>query len=191
MAPRLLRISYVASVRTHHYKMIPPSRVLILMPRLHILCFFYPVSTVLVYTSSLLASTSLLTAMLLIHRHEGLEVAQATEAVRYFSFRLQNQFFILSLARISQWSPFWPLQIPRRCSRLLPASSTLTRWLTCLFLPMVGPHLGKIPPDLCHSVDPPRHRILHLFTTDNHNLRGYRIAHFEKSKCQVGQYLQG
>ena len=66
---------------------------ILIIARLHILCFFHPVSGVLAYTSSLLASTSLLTGMLLIHRHEELEFAEAHEAVRFFFFfRLQSQF---------------------------------------------------------------------------------------------------
>ena len=148
------------------------SNILILIPRLHIMCFFHPVSTILAYTSSLSASTSLLTGMLLIHRHEKLEVAEAQEAVRHSFFRLQNRFTHSFLASLPQWGPIWLLQIPRRCSRLLSPSSTLARWLNCLFLPMVGPHLGKQLPDLCHSVDTPRSCILHMLTANNHNLRG-------------------
>ena len=109
----------------------------------------------------------------------------------FFSFRLQNQFSsFLSLASLPQWSPICVLQIPRRCSRLLPPPSTLTRWLNYLFLPMVGPHLGKQLPDLRHSVDISRSRILPVLTTDNLNLRGYYMAHFDFSNCQVVQYFQ-
>lgn len=50
---------------------------------MHILCFLHPVSSALAYASGLLASAGLLTGILLLHRHEGLEVAEAHEAVRY------------------------------------------------------------------------------------------------------------
>jgi len=73
---------------------------------LHIVCFFHPVSTVLAYISSLLASTSLLTGMLLIHRHEKLEVVEAQEAQAYLSgirsdhFKFQGVAAAYSLPRV-------------------------------------------------------------------------------------------
>ena len=93
---------------------------------------------------------------------------------------VRSKFLMPSLASIPQWSPIRLLQISRRCSRLLPPSSTLTRGLTCLFLPRVGPHLGELLLDLRHSFDTVRSRILLVYTTDNLNLRGYHIAHFDK-----------
>jgi len=73
---------------------------------LHILCFFNPVSTVLAYASSLLASASFLTGMLLIHRHEEMEVAEANEAQAYLSgvrsdyFKFQGVAAAYSLPRV-------------------------------------------------------------------------------------------
>jgi len=73
---------------------------------LHIMCFFHPVSAVLAYTSGLLASTSILTGMLLIHRHEKLEVAGAQEAQAYLSgvrseyFKFQGVAAAYSLPRV-------------------------------------------------------------------------------------------
>ena len=93
MAPWLLRISYVASVRTPVHSIDSSKPVSWFQSlRLHILCFFHPVSAVLAYTSSLLASTSFLTGMLLIHRHEQLEGAEAHEAVRYSLFDCKISF---------------------------------------------------------------------------------------------------
>jgi hypothetical protein len=56
---------------------------------------------------------------------------------------------------------------------------------------MVCPYVGKQPTDIHHPIDTRRSRILPMFTTDNHHLRGYHIAHFDKSSCQVGQHFQG
>jgi len=73
---------------------------------LHILCFFHPVSTVLAYTSSLLASSSFLAGILLIHRHEELEVAEAHAAQAYLSavrsdyFKFQGVAAAFSLPRV-------------------------------------------------------------------------------------------
>jgi cytochrome c oxidase subunit IV len=73
---------------------------------LHILCIFQPVSTILAYASSLLASTSFLTGMLLIHRHEELEYAEAHEAQTYLSavrsdyFKFQGVAAAYSLPRV-------------------------------------------------------------------------------------------
>lgn len=57
------------------------------------------VSPILAYTSGLLASMGLLTGILLIHRHEELEVAEAHEAVRYFGYKNYVFFLIPSFSK--------------------------------------------------------------------------------------------
>lgn len=86
---------------------------------LHILCFFLPVSPVLAYVSGSLACLSLLTSVLLIHRHEELDMAGAAPAYAYleairskhfgmqgaaFAYALPKAFFLYSIiAFLSQW----------------------------------------------------------------------------------------
>jgi hypothetical protein len=73
---------------------------------LNMLSLSLDVSTVLAYTSSLLASMSLLTGILLIHRHEELEVAEAQEAQAYLDgvrsehFKFQGVAAAYSLPRV-------------------------------------------------------------------------------------------
>ncbi|KIM35667.1 hypothetical protein M413DRAFT_449623 [Hebeloma cylindrosporum] len=86
---------------------------------LHILCFFLPVSPLLAYVSGSLACLSLLTSVLLIHRHEELDMAGAAPAHAYldeirskyfgmqgaaFAYALPKAFFLYSIiAFVSQW----------------------------------------------------------------------------------------
>ena len=95
LAPRLLRFFHFTSVRTQcHHKMIVRANILNLIPRLHILCCFLPVLSCLAYVSGALAGTSLLTGIFLIHRHEGLEVAEAHTAVCFIFSPLVIQFLL-------------------------------------------------------------------------------------------------
>jgi len=83
------------------------------------LCFFLPVSRLLAYVSGSLACLSLLTSVLLIHRHEELDMAGATPAHAYlgairskyfgmqgaaFAYALPKALFLYSvIAFFSQW----------------------------------------------------------------------------------------
>jgi len=73
---------------------------------LHIVCFFLPVLKCMAYTSGLLASTSLLAGIFLIHRHEQLDVVEAQEAQVYLSgvrseyFKFQGVAAAYSLPRV-------------------------------------------------------------------------------------------
>src|SRR6266581_536338 len=86
---------------------------------LHMLCFFLPISPLLAYISGSLASLSLLTSVLLIHRHEELDMAGAAPAHAYlgairskyfgvqgaaFAYALPKAFFLYStIGFFSQW----------------------------------------------------------------------------------------
>jgi len=86
---------------------------------LHILCFFLPVSALLAYVSGTLSSLSLLTSVLLIHRHEELDMAGAAPAHAYLgairsqrfgfqgaalAYALPKAFFLYSvISFFSQW----------------------------------------------------------------------------------------
>ena len=86
---------------------------------LHIFFFFFPMSPLLAYISGSLASLSFLTSVLLIHRHEELEIAGAAPAHAYlegirskyfglqgaaFAYSLPKAFFLYSIIGFfSQW----------------------------------------------------------------------------------------
>jgi hypothetical protein len=86
---------------------------------MHILCFFLPVSPIIAYVSASFASLSLLTSVLLIHRHEELDMAGAAPAHAYlgairskhfgmqgaaFAYALPKAFFLYSIiCFFSQW----------------------------------------------------------------------------------------
>jgi len=86
---------------------------------LHILCFFLPVSPLLAYVSGTFASLSLLTSVLIIHRHEELDMVGATPANAYLedirskhfgfqgaalAYALPKAFFLYSIVGFfSQW----------------------------------------------------------------------------------------
>jgi hypothetical protein len=59
---------------------------------LHVFCFFLPVSPLLAYISSTLASLSLLMSGLLIHRHEELAMAGANPGHEYLSDVCSSRF---------------------------------------------------------------------------------------------------
>jgi len=73
---------------------------------LHILCYFLPVLSSLAYVSGILAGTSLLTGIFLVHRHEGLEVTEAYKAQAYLSgvrsdyFKFQGVAVAYSIPRV-------------------------------------------------------------------------------------------
>jgi hypothetical protein len=56
-----------------------------LFARLHIFCFFVPVSRPLAIVSAGFLSSSILTSAVLIHYHQDLETGSAGEAVSLFS----------------------------------------------------------------------------------------------------------
>jgi len=78
---------------------------LVVSSSLHILCFFLPVSPILAYISGSLASLSLLTSVLLIHRHEELDMAGAApahaylDAIRSKHFGMQGAAFAYALPK--------------------------------------------------------------------------------------------
>ncbi|KAF8814750.1 hypothetical protein BYT27DRAFT_6959207 [Phlegmacium glaucopus] len=73
---------------------------------LHIVCLFQHVSSYLAYASSIMASTSLLTGILLLHRHEGMDNAEAHQAQTYLNgvrsdrFKFQGVALAYSLPRV-------------------------------------------------------------------------------------------
>ncbi|KAF8190439.1 hypothetical protein BJ912DRAFT_965107 [Pholiota molesta] len=72
----------------------------------HIFCFFLPISPVLAYTSTSLATLSILTSALLIHRHDELVDATAVTAHEYLDsiisplFKFQGGAFVFSLPQV-------------------------------------------------------------------------------------------
>jgi hypothetical protein len=71
---------------------------------LHMLCFFLPVSPLLAYVSGSLASLSLLTSVLLIHRHEELDMAGAAPAHAYLE-AIQSKYFGMQGAALAYALP--------------------------------------------------------------------------------------
>ena len=97
----------------------PITKFLVVLSSLHVLYFFLPVSPLLAYISGSLSCLSLLTSVLLIHRHEELDMAGATPAHAYleaikskyfgmqgaaFAYALPKALFLYSIiAFLSQW----------------------------------------------------------------------------------------
>jgi len=103
MAAIQLQFGRIASVCT-----LPAPLIQILIfghPSLHILCFFLPVFPFLAYISGGLACLSLVTSVLLIHRHEKLDMAGASpahaylEAIKSRYFGMQGAAFAYALPK--------------------------------------------------------------------------------------------
>jgi len=105
---------------------------------LNMLSLSLDVSTILAYTSGLLASMSLLTGILLIHQHEELEVAEAHEAQAYLAgvrseyFKFQGVAAAYSLPRVLSLVGF--LVFFTQCPVLIWENNSLIYAIPSIFL---------------------------------------------------------